>query len=166
MRAEKETEHPLALMHLRKGLAPKVKEPLAESGSEVATAPETSPETWRFRVDVGMQELQAEIRTDLDAFGDTEARALILDGYRMADAALANDPRFEQFQADGPAPLDLELWGLAEVARLIAPDPVPARPRWFERSLAVGHSVLSSPSSGGASRGGSSSESRSRPSAG
>jgi NTE family protein len=77
-----------ALMHLRKGLDGVGIPPDSQASDPVA---ERDPEydTAAFGVNAGAQRALAEIRTDLDVFTETEARALELDGYLMSGTELA-----------------------------------------------------------------------------
>jgi predicted acylesterase/phospholipase RssA len=76
----------LMFLHLRKDLAVETLLPLeGSSGSqqEQQTVSTLSSELTSYGVRKDVQELLASIRTDLDAFSDTEAYALMLSGYLM-----------------------------------------------------------------------------------
>ena len=97
---------PMALMHLRKGLLPDIHMPLADGEQPVAAAPKDKvvikTRAEAFGVSEDAQRLLSRVRTDLDSFSDTEAYALMLDGYWMTDFVLANDPDFADFLAKSP----------------------------------------------------------------
>jgi predicted acylesterase/phospholipase RssA len=76
-----------AVLHLRSGLAPMVVSHLRPDGTE-ADAPALSSTTGGFHVDPRVQDLLSRMRTDLDAFTEVEACALMLDGYLIAGAIL------------------------------------------------------------------------------
>lgn len=80
---------PTAFMHLLKGLEARVQRPI-----RLPPVPPKQPAltTRQFDVAEDTQRLIAEIRTDLDAFSETEARSLMLDGYRMTGAELKQTP--------------------------------------------------------------------------
>jgi len=113
---------PIALMHLRKGLLPDVHLPLADGEQPVAAAPkekvEVKTRSERFGVSEDAQRLLSRVRTDLDSFSDTEAFALMLDGYLMTDWVLRSDPRFADFLASSP------------------PESTPVPERWEFRAVA------------------------------
>ena len=82
---------PVALMHLRKGLAP-VTLPWIGPDGQPAKAPEkqrksNSPSD-DFGVAHSVQKLLSLTRTDLDSFTNVEAFSLMLDGYRMSESEL------------------------------------------------------------------------------
>jgi NTE family protein len=87
----KPNDRPVALMHLRKGLAP-VEVPWIDSDGLPASMIEKKGEQNSinddFRVAYSVQDLLSRIRTDLDSFTDVEAFSLMLDGYRMSEPEL------------------------------------------------------------------------------
>jgi NTE family protein len=96
----------VALMHLRKGLVGGVELPLADNGKPVEDAPKeklaVKPLSGDFGITMDAQWLLSRVRTDLDSFSDTEAFALMFDGYSMTDFVLNRDPRFREFLAETP----------------------------------------------------------------
>jgi predicted acylesterase/phospholipase RssA len=147
---------PMALMHLRKGLVPDVHLPLADGEQQVAEEPKeklvvkTLSES--FGVSEDAQRLLSRVRTDLDSFSDTEAFALMLDGYLMTDRVLGSDPRFEEFLAKSPpaaAPVP-ERWEFRSVADQTGASTLPAgyqrhltvaRQRFFKPILLLPHAL-------------------------
>ncbi len=82
-----ESRHPLAFMHLRKGLPAEaiswmdpVKRPIEPPKGE--RIPQVSSQDFGVHPDV--QDRLSLIRTDLDSFTDIEANSLMLDGYNMS----------------------------------------------------------------------------------
>jgi predicted acylesterase/phospholipase RssA len=69
----------VAFMHLQTGIPATTRAP----NGQTATA-EPKMETTEFGVQLEVQRALANIRTDLDAFNDTEASALMADGYQLA----------------------------------------------------------------------------------
>ncbi len=129
---------PVVLVHLRKGLPAEAVAPLADDGTPVREIPEEE-RVGRVRSnDFGvLEETQASlarVRTDLDAFGDTESFSLMLDGYLMSDLELrACTPLEPLFAPDAPA-ADPSRWRFGAVAHLIGwADP----PAWYRRALAA-----------------------------
>ena len=92
------------LVHLRKGLAGSRR--LAARGRRKAArgraegeAHLVKPLAGDFGISMDAQRLLSRVRTDLDSFSDTEAFALMLDGYSMTDFVLNRDARFAEFLA-------------------------------------------------------------------
>ena len=71
-----------AFMHLQTGL-PAVTRPPKPVGGEATVTQTAPPETREFGVHLKVQRALANIRTDLDAFCDTEAWALMADAYQL-----------------------------------------------------------------------------------
>lgn len=119
----------VALLHLRKGLARRVLEPLPD------TAGELDPRE-QFDVSPAVQARLARVRTDLDAFSDVEACSLMLDGYRMVDGQLtaANGFGAPLVHAGAAAP-DPARFGLGAADALAASD---APEQWYLDRLALG----------------------------
>ena len=131
---------PVALMHLRKGLVPDVHLPLADGERPVAAAPkekvEVKTRSERFGVSEDVQHLLSRVRTDLDSFSDTEAFALMLDGYLMTDRVMRSDGRFADLLAASPpeaTPVP-ERWEFRAVADQTGASTLPAK---YRRHLAV-----------------------------
>jgi NTE family protein len=101
-----ERPEPIALMHLRKGLVGPVELPLADDGKPVEDAPKETlavkPLSGEFGITMDAQRLLSRVRTDLDSFSDTEAFALMLDGYSMTSFVMSRDQRFAEFLAKSP----------------------------------------------------------------
>ena len=131
---------PIALMHLRKGLVGEVELPLADDGKPVEDAPKekltVKPLASDFGISIDAQRLLSRVRTDLDSFSDTEAYALMIDGYSMTDFVLNRDPRFADFLAQtrpeaSPVP---ERWDFRALADQTGAAVLPSR---YRRQLAV-----------------------------
>src|SRR5262249_1153295 len=75
----------LAFMHLKKGLE---SDSVDWIGRQGPTVTEFRTPLTAYGVQKHVQRRLAAIRTDLDSFSDTEAYALMLDGYRMLDREL------------------------------------------------------------------------------
>jgi NTE family protein len=129
---------PIVLVHLRKGLPAEAIAPLADDGTPVREIPEEERVGRVRSVDFGVtEETQAKlarVRTDLDAFGDTESFSLMLDGYLMSDLELRTCTPLEPlFASDAPG-ADASRWRFGAVAPLIGwADP----PAWYRRALAA-----------------------------
>lgn len=87
-----------AVVHLRDGLCashvlPKVKQPVASA------APRTGSET-RYRIAEPFQQALSRVRTDLDAFSDVEADAL------MGSAYLISKTKLEDFRSAAVTPIE------------------------------------------------------------
>jgi NTE family protein len=147
---------PIALMHLRKGLVQDVHLPLADGEEPVAAAPkekvEVKTRSERFGVSEDAQRLLSRVRTDLDSFSDTEAFALMLDGYLMTDWVLTSDLRFADFLAKSPSPATPvpERWEFRAVADPTGESTLPAgyqrhlevaRQRFFKPIALIPHAV-------------------------
>lgn len=129
---------PVALVHLRKGLPAEAVAPLADDGSPVREIPEEERVGPVRSVDFGvLEETQrrlARVRTDLDAFGDTESFSLMLDGYLMSDLELRTCTPLEPLLAADAPGADAARWRFGAVAPLIGwADP----PAWYRRALAA-----------------------------
>jgi hypothetical protein len=75
----------LAFMHLKKDLE---SDPVEWVGCQDPTPPTRHDPLTSYGIQKHVQRRLAAIRTDLDSFSDTEAYALMLDGYRMLDGEL------------------------------------------------------------------------------
>ena len=151
-----ERPQPIALMHLRKGLVGDVSLPLADDGKPVEDAPKeklaVKPLAGDFGISMDAQRLLSRVRTDLDSFSDTEAFALMLDGYSMTDFVLNRDARFGEFLATSPpvgSPVT-ERWDFRAVEEQTGAAILPAsyrrhlavaRQRFFKPLLLVPHAV-------------------------
>jgi NTE family protein len=129
---------PVVLVHLRKGLPAEARAPLADNGQPVREIPEEERVGRVRSVDFGvLEETQARlarVRTDLDAFGDTESFSLMLDGYLMSDLELRTCTPFEPLFAPDAPGADASRWRFGAVAHLIGwADP----PGWYSRALAA-----------------------------
>jgi NTE family protein len=103
---------PTAFMHLMKGLEAPVQRPVGLDPLPPKPPPELT--TAQFGVADESQRLIAEIRTDLDAFSETEANSLMLDGYLMAEAELDRTPAILAFGT--PLPLAPDSWPFESIA--------------------------------------------------
>ena len=149
-------QEPMALMHLRKGLLPDIHMPLADGEQPVAAAPKDKvvikTRAEAFGVSEDAQRLLSRVRTDLDSFSDTEAYALMLDGYWMTDFVLGSDPDFADFLAKSPpaaTPVP-ERWEFGAVADQTGTTTLPAgyqrhlevaRQRFFKPIQLIPHAV-------------------------
>jgi len=129
---------PIALVHLRKGLPAEAVAPLADDGSPVREIPEEERVGPVRSVDFGVledtQRRLARVRTDLDAFGDTESFSLMLDGYLMSDLELRTCTPLESLLAPDALGADPGRWRFGAVAPHIGwADP----PAWYRRALAA-----------------------------
>ena len=126
----------VALVHLRKGLPAEAVAPLDDDGKPVREIPEEERVGPVRSNDFGvLEETQAKlarVRTDLDAFGDTESFSLMLDGYLMSDLELRTCTPFEPLVAPDAPGADASRWRFGAVAHLIGwADP----PAWYPRAL-------------------------------
>jgi NTE family protein len=87
----------VAFMHLQTGIPATTRTP----GGQTTTA-QTKMDTTEFGVQLDLQRALANIRTDLDAFNDTEAWALMADGYQLAGRIVPT--RSALAALGGPAP--------------------------------------------------------------
>jgi NTE family protein len=79
----------VAFFHLTRGLDGIDKPYLTAAGGQSQTKVRVaSSSSSEFGVDPGVQQLLSKVRTDLDSFTDTEAFALMTDGYLMSEAEL------------------------------------------------------------------------------
>jgi NTE family protein len=129
---------PIVLVHLRKGLPAEAVAPLADDGTPVREIPEEERVGRVRSVDFGVtEETQAKlarVRTDLDAFGDTESFSLMLDGYLMSDLELRTCTPLEPLLAPDAPGADPARWRFGAVAHVIGwADP----PAWYRRALAA-----------------------------
>ncbi|HET9544493.1 MAG TPA: hypothetical protein VFO88_02855, partial [Gaiellaceae bacterium] len=129
---------PIALVHLRKGLPAEAVAPLADDGSPVREIPEEERVGPVRSADFGVledtQRRLARVRTDLDAFGDTESFSLMLDGYLMSDLELRTCTPLEPLLAPDALGADPGRWRFGAVAPHIGwADP----PAWYRRALAA-----------------------------
>ena len=94
----------VAFFHLTRGLEsyniPYLNAAGTQSQPELRTAATTSE---IYGVDPGVQQLLARVRTDLDSFTDTEAFALMTDGYLMSEAELLRIAEHYETHPVGPA---------------------------------------------------------------
>ncbi|MBL1264248.1 patatin-like phospholipase family protein [Methylomicrobium sp. RS1] len=114
-----------AFMHLRKDLGIRKIPWIGQDGKPAESgAPSLPPETGRFDVAPEIQELLANVRTDLDAFSEVEAYSLMLDGYRMSAPELDT---FRDNNGFGTAPTQpAALWSFLAIApKIDAPSPSP-----------------------------------------
>jgi NTE family protein len=71
----------LAVMHLTRELAAPEAQPLGPGSSGLVSLDRSQGEVTSYGVQRRLQQALADVRTDLDAFSDTEAFALMADGY-------------------------------------------------------------------------------------
>ncbi len=87
--------HDFILMHLTKGLSPDVinwkdcKDPYVPPISVEKSQASKDPDNLEYGVKAKLQTLLASIRTDLDAFHDSEAYSLMFSGYKMTGNELS-----------------------------------------------------------------------------
>ncbi|HSJ16802.1 MAG TPA: patatin-like phospholipase family protein [Solirubrobacterales bacterium] len=81
-----------AVVHLRRGLGGREVPWLRADCTPAPPPPPEEPQMLSFGVDRDIQELLSRVRTDLDAFSETEAMALMCDAYKMSEEALAPNP--------------------------------------------------------------------------
>ena len=115
----------LMVVHLKKGLPAPPRDwsrlPGAVPSPKTTRSPRDVAAAPRYGIDLDVQRALAELRTDLDAFSDDEAYALMAAGYAMTRVELAQG-------LGEPPPADPELerqvsWPFAEVlAKLGRPD--------------------------------------------
>ena len=82
-----------AVVHLRRGLGGREVPWLRADGTPAPPPPPDEPQMLSFGVDRDVQELLSRVRTDLDAFSETEAMALMCDAYKMSREALPASPQ-------------------------------------------------------------------------
>ncbi|TAN74099.1 MAG: hypothetical protein EPN14_09395 [Gallionella sp.] len=120
----------VAFFHLTRGLdghdKPYLKAGGGQSQPKVRAAPSTSA---AYGVDPDVQMMLAKVRTDLDSFTDTEAFALMADGYLMSEAELRRIAGHYETQPVEPAP-----WRFLSVRELMTD---PARDERFAKQLQV-----------------------------
>jgi NTE family protein len=110
------------LLHLREGLPRQVPFPLDNRGEEIEPTVVEPPAESVPGVHPRAQIRVAEIRTDLDAFSDFEVCALMLDGYRIAQARLTSPPLPAELLAGETAPAEPWPFEIADAA-LRSPTP-------------------------------------------
>lgn len=112
-----------AVVHLRRGLGGREVPWLRADGSPAPPPPPEEPQVLSFGVDRDVQELLSQVRTDLDAFSETEAMALMCDAYKMSREALPAGPEVVAL-ADPAAPAERIPWRFEEIEPwLSAPTP-------------------------------------------
>jgi predicted acylesterase/phospholipase RssA len=112
-------QHPdaVAFMHLQTGLPAQTRTPGGKTQTETVRL-----ETTEFGVHQEVQHALANIRTDLDAFADVEAWALMADGYRLTGRIIPARPGVANLGKPGGT----ASWAFDEVAQQLgpaAPDP-------------------------------------------
>jgi predicted acylesterase/phospholipase RssA len=112
-----------AVVHLRRGLGGREVPWLRADGTPAPPPAPEDREMLPFGVHRDVQDLLSRVRTDLDAFSETEAMALMCDAYKMSRAALPASPEIVALgRPDGdatPAP-----WRFEEIEPwLSAPTP-------------------------------------------
>jgi NTE family protein len=125
-----------AFMHLLKGVDAPVVQPIGVGAGAVGVAP-AGLSTASFGTAEETQRLLSRVRTDLDAFSEVEARSLMLNGYRMTEAELAETPAITAMGM----PLDPSPpWWFASMAPWLA-NPLPH----YRRQLSAARSQLFKP---------------------
>lgn len=123
-------EEHVAFFHLTRGLdghdKPYLKAGGGQSQAKVRAASSTST---AYGVDPGIQMMLARVRTDLDSFTDTEAFALMADGYLMSGAELRRIAGHYETRPVEPVP-----WRFLSVRERMAD---PARDERFVKQLRV-----------------------------
>jgi NTE family protein len=124
-------KEPFALIHLRKGLS----EPSIDPG--VTAEDDTLNSLTEFGICRRVQYWLSHIRTDLDNFGDVEAGALMLDGYKMMDLEMSDLETTFNSNTEPSTPLepDAGRWHFCALDPLLA---VSDPNRRVERRLTVG----------------------------
>ena len=118
------TDPRCVFMHMQTGLSPSTQAPGGERKKQ-----KPKLESSDFGVAGEVQRALANIRTDLDAFCEIEARALMADGYQIAEAMI---PKREAVKRLGE-PVALDGWAFESVSgRLAEPD------KEFRKILQVG----------------------------
>jgi predicted acylesterase/phospholipase RssA len=102
-----------AFIHLRKDLGVRKIHWIGSDGKPAKEDP-PKPKTEDFGVAHEVQELLANVRTDLDAFSEVEAYSLMLDGYRMSAPELNNLRNNNGFGAAQAKPSDA--WSFLAIA--------------------------------------------------
>ena len=82
-----------AVVHLRRGLGGREVPWLRADGTPAPPPSPEEPQMLSFGVHRDVQELLSRVRTDLDAFSETEAMALMCDAYKMSREALPASPK-------------------------------------------------------------------------
>jgi NTE family protein len=111
-----DSDRPVALMHLRKGLARRTVQPGDPFDGELS---EPAGDVTEFGVSRRVQRALSEIRTDLDSFSDIESQSLALDGYLMTSAnpeLNGSDPAFATLRSSEPVASDPRRWRFTAVA--------------------------------------------------
>lgn len=93
-----EDERPLSVMHLRKGITAFARSPIGKDQEPIEPPRPEPPADFkgeRFDIHPDIQNYLSKVRTDLDAFSEVEAHALMLDGYRIAG------PNLEHLEIEG-----------------------------------------------------------------
>lgn len=120
----------VAFFHLMRGLEGHDKPYLKAGGGQSSAKvrpPALRPES--YGVDSRVQQLLAKVRTDLDSFSDTEAFALMADGYLMSDADIRRIATHFEVQPGEPVS-----WRFLKVRERMAD---PARDARFIKQLDV-----------------------------
>lgn len=113
----------LMFLHLKQGLDRETVAPTSADGPEGEAPPTSERTAYGVRKDV--QALLSRIRTDLDAFSETEAAALMTSGYRMAFAAVPGSLQVDPASA-------ARAWGFLRVEPLMTWEGRAKRPRHFD----------------------------------
>jgi NTE family protein len=129
-------EDHVAFMHLLSGVKPVLIEPLDGTGPGPPPPPQPAPVgIWPFT-----EVLIAQMRTDLDAFSDLEASAVMQTGYRVACAELRG-PQAPSEVLQGATPVGEHSWRFGVVdGALTAP-----LSTGLERHLRVSHMIFLKP---------------------
>ena len=104
----------VAFMHLQTGLPASTRKPGGQTTTEAVRL-----ETTEFGVHLDVQHALANIRTDLDAFSDVEAWALMADGYRLTGRIIPARPGVATLGA--PATGTTSGWTFDAVAQQLGP---------------------------------------------
>jgi NTE family protein len=92
----------VAFFHLTRGLEGHDKPYLKAGDGPAAMRPPVTPPPLSYGVDRKVQQHLAKVRTDLDSFTDTEAFALMTDGYLMCEADVRRVATYFEPQAGEP----------------------------------------------------------------
>lgn len=129
-------------VHLKKDL---MRDELAWIGCQESIAPLAHGGNLPYGIAPDMQAHLAALRTDLDAFTEIEAGALMLSGYLMTEHEFKTDLRVSADTMGIPAHTPRGTWDFLRLERLMgsAPDPANAPRAELAASLARGRSMFS-----------------------
>ena len=124
----------LMFIHLKKDLPLRVVDWTNTDDPYALRPPAGEGRATSYGIDVGIQQLLSDIRTDLDAFHDAEAFALMTSGYRMTESEFSHE--MPDFPVSQEPP---EQWRFLSVEPLMRADAPPEGREQLERLLRVSH---------------------------